>query len=267
MINLQDFYSEIEYGMFDDVDGYGAIRALNSSSLKLGDKTPLHIDAALNGKLRYTKKEFDFGTEFHLMLFEPELFKKVYYISDKHLGKKTNVDKAALIRELPFNGGKTRIDLREGEIMKRMVDSLHSHKGIRELIETKGVIEQTLIWKDSEFDVNCKGRLDKLIQGDFIIDLKSTKDACETYFSKDFKKFGYGLQSAFYSDGYKTLFPEHSATEFMFIVVDKQEPYRCELYGVSEKTMSKGRDEYKKHIRDYIDYKHNPESINTVKML
>jgi len=227
MINLQDYYAECEYGEFDieDLGDYSSIVALNSSSLKQGDRTPLHIDAALDGRLKYTKKEFDFGSEFHYMLFEPEKFNKLYYISKQHLGKKTNEDKAALKKELPYNGGKKRIDLNEGESMKRMIDSLYRHTGIRELIEKVGVIEKTLIWKDSDFGLNCKGRFDKLIHNDFIVDLKSTKDACEAYFPKDFKRFGYALQASFYLDGYRTLYPDSTSMEFAFIAIDKQEPY------------------------------------------
>lgn len=269
MINLQEYYTEIEYGEFDieDIEEYASIKALNSSSLKQGEKTSLHIDATLDGRLKYTKKEFDFGFEFHCMLFEPEKFNQLFYISKQHLGKKTNIDKAALLKELPYNGGKERIDLDDGEIMKRMVESLNSHPGIRDLIEASGFIERTIIWKDVDFNINCKGRIDKLIPDNFIIDLKSTKDACESYFSKDFKKYGYALQAAFYLDGYRALYPNANSIEFAFIAIDKQEPYLCELYEVSEKTINEARNKYKNYIRNYIDYKNNPDILYTSKVL
>jgi hypothetical protein len=268
-IDLQEYYTEIEYGEFEieDVSEYASIKALNSSSLKQGDRTALHIDAALSGRIKYTKKEFDFGAEFHYMLFEPEKFNQLYYISKQHLGKKTNEDKAALKKELPYNGGKIRIDLKEGEAMKRMMEALYAHPGIRNLIEAPGVIERTLVWKDSDFGLNCKGRFDKLIHNDFIVDLKSTKDACEAFFPKDFKRFGYALQAAFYLDGYKALYPNSTSMEFAFIAIDKQEPYLPELYEVSEKTINEGRSKYKNYIKNYIDYKNNPDILYTSKVL
>ncbi len=268
MINLQDFYTEIEYGEFENIENYGAIKALNSSSLKKGEQSPLHIDLALQGKLNPKKKEYAFGSEFHYMLFEPELFDKLYYFSPKHLGKRSKIDEQDLLREkISLSKGRNRIDLREGEKMKRMADSLHLHPGIRELIEKEGIIEQTLIWKDSDFEINSKGRIDKLIDGNFIIDLKTTKDSSEFYFKKDFNRYLYALQASFYLDGYKTLYPEKSSIEFVFIVIDKEEPYLCEIYGLKEKTINDARDKYKTYIKNYIEYKKNPSSLHSLKIL
>ena len=92
--------------------------------------------------------------------------------------------------------------------MKRSIESLNQHPLIKNLIEQKGTIETTLVWKDTFTGLNCKAKFDKLIHDDFIIDLKTTKDACKHHFSKDFKTYNYAIQAAFYLDGYKTLFGE-----------------------------------------------------------
>ena len=55
--------------------------------------------------------------------------------------------------------------------------------------------------------------------------------------------------------------------EFAFIAIDKQEPYLPELYEVSEKTINEGRSKYKNYIKNYIDYKNNPDILYTSKVL
>ncbi len=270
MLEIETYYQDIETGEFPGLSNseYFTLKALNASSLKYGEKSPLHTDLALEGKLKSLKKEFDYGSEFHLMLFEPELFKKEYYISDKHLGKKLKTDISQEAYEKVMKGkGRIRIDLREGEKMKRSIESLHKHPYIRNLIEQKGTIETTLLWKDSFTGLNCKAKFDKLIHDDFIIDLKTTKDACKHYFSKDFKTYNYAIQAAFYLDGYKALFGEDKKIEFIFIAIDKEEPYLCELYEVSEKTLNEAREKYRKYMMNWIEYKNNPEVLYSPKTL
>lgn len=269
MLELETLYQDIETGEFQYSNSeYFSLKALNSSSIKFGEKSPLHVDLALQGRLKSVKKEFNFGSEFHYMLFEPEVFNKEFYISDKHLGDKLKVDKEQKAFEKVIKGkGRSRIDAREGEKMKRSIDSLYKHPYIRKLIDQKGTIESTLVWKDSFTGLNCKAKIDKLIHDDFIIDLKTTKDACEFHFKKDFKTYNYAIQAAFYLDGYKTLFGEDKNIEFVFIAIDKEEPYLCELYPLSEKTLNDAREKYRKYMMNYIEYKNNPEIIYTPKIL
>lgn len=270
MLDINIYYQDIEIGEFPNFSNseYYNIKALNSSSLKFGEKSPLHIDLALQGKLKSVKKEFNYGSEFHYMLFEPELFEKEYYISDKHLGDKLKTDKDQKAFEKVMKGkGRSRIDAREGEKMKRSIDSLYKHPYIRKLIEQKGVIENTLIWKDSFTGLNCKCKIDKLVHDNFIIDLKTTKDASMHYFSKDFRSYNYAIQAAFYLDGYKALFGEDKNIEFAFIAIDKEEPYLCELFELTEKTLNDAREKYRKHMMNWIEYKNNPEILYTPKKL
>jgi hypothetical protein len=270
MLDINTYYQDIETGEFQNFSNseYYCIKALNSSSLKFGEKSPLHTDLALQGKLKSVKKEFDYGSEFHYMLFEPETFNSEYYISDKHLGNKLKTDISQKAYEkLMVGAGKSRIDAREGEKMKRSMESLSKHPSIRNLIEQKGTIETTLIWKDSFTGLNCKCKVDKLIHNDFIIDLKTTKDASKHHFTKDFKNYNYAIQAAFYLDGYKTIFGEDKKIEFVFIAIDKEEPYLCELYELSEKTLNEAREKYRKYMMNWIEYKNNPDVLYIPKTL
>lgn len=269
-ISISDFQKDIEYGEFNDIE-YNNIIALNSSSIKLGSRNMNKMNLALQNKYFLKKKEFDFGSEFHYYLFEPDKFNDLYHISEKKLDLRKKEDKAFAAKEKIFNNGKNRIDFKQGEKIKRMKDSLMKHPAIRELIETEGKIEQTLVWKDSITGLNCKGRLDKLIHESkrdcaYIVDLKTTKDPSKKHFSKDFAAYGYGIQASFYIDGYLSLF-EKNNIEFWFIAIEKEYPYDCEAYVVSKETLDKYREEYKKIISEWINYKNNPEIIYEPKIL
>lgn len=269
MLTLEDYQKNIEYGEFDNTD-YNSIIALNSSSIKLGSRNLNKMNLALQNKYFVKKKEFDFGSEFHYYLFEPEKFNELYYFSDQHIkGYKKN--DAIKLKEKIFNNGKIRIDVNEGDKIKRMRDSLSKHPAIRELIETPGKIEQTLLWKDSITELNCKGRMDKLIHQSprdfaYIVDLKTTKDCSKKHFSNDFKSYGYGIQAAFYMDGYLSLY-EKENIEFWFIAIEKEYPYDCEAYVVSKETLEKYRQEYRKIISEWITYKNDPNIIYEPKVL
>lgn len=270
MLTLEQFQTNIEYGEFENTD-YNKIVALNSSSIKLGCKNLNKMDLALQNKYFVKKKAFDFGSEFHYYLFEPEKFDELYQISEKKLDLRKPADKAIALKEKIFGGGKIRVDAKEAVKIKGMKESLYKHPAILELIETEGKIEQTLIWKNEIFNVNCKGRFDKLIHQSkrdcsFIVDLKTTKDSSEENFPRDFRNYGYGIQAAFYSDGYKSLFGDRKL-EFWFIAIDKEYPYDCETYVVSEKTLDRYREQYKQIISKYINYKNNPSIIYEPKVL
>ena len=59
MLDINTYYQDIKTGEFPNLSNseYYCIKALNSSSLKFGEKSPLHTDLALNNKLKSIKNE------------------------------------------------------------------------------------------------------------------------------------------------------------------------------------------------------------------
>lgn len=263
--NIDDYKKELDYKEYYNIprEEYSKIKAFNYSSVKEGEKGPLYLKHALIKKWETTSKSLDFGNIFHCYIFEQEKFNKLYYFSEYHMdGRKARSEegKSQLSHESIFkNGGKKRIDLNEGEKIKKMADSLFSHPMIRKCLEMKGRSESTLIWKNLDLGLNFKGILDKIPDTDLIIDMKSTKASYFKSFKRDFFNYGYDIQSAIYTDGFKNIYNEDR--EYVIIAQNKDEPYAAEIFPVSEETIQKGRTKYYKYIEDFIAYVKNPNII------
>jgi len=115
-----------------------------------------------------------------------------------------------------------------------------------------------MVWIDEDTGVLCKGRIDCLTLS-VIGDIKTTRDASEKSFRKDLYNFGYHHQSAMYTDGYATL-NKGSCLPFQIIAVENEKPFGSAVYEVGERTIQKGREEYKTALDVYVGYlKDDPE--------
>lgn len=267
---LDDYCKKLMYGQFDfKEEEYRKLKALNYSSIKNGKKGPVYVDRALEGLYRKDTKHFKFGRIYHCYVYEPEIFDNLYFFSDFHMDGRTargKDGKAKLDYEDIMKGrGRLRIDLDDGEKIKRMRDSLFAHPVVKKILEIPGKTETTIVWENKEFGVNIKSRYDYLPRCDFIVDLKSTKDCTEAYFPYDFRKYAYDIQSSLYVDGFKNIFKEDR--EYITIAQEKEEPYDVEYYVVSEKTLEIGREKYRRYIEEWIEYKKDPASIYKIKYI
>jgi len=256
--NIDVYRKPLAYGQYTLTDKeYANIKALNYSSIKEGDKKDIeYIEFALNGQFRPKSDSLNLGKVFHCYLYEPEKFEKTYYFSESHFTPKRN--KKEIEHEIVWKGGcKTRIDLYDGEKIKRMGEAILANPYCRTLVELPGKCETTLLWRHPIYDVNFKSRYDKLPDKDFIFDLKTTKGAYEKSFAYDFYKYGYDVQSAIYSDAHEVLFQEER--DYVIISVSNDEPFISRIYNITRETREKARQKYHKHIENLIEYSENPD--------
>lgn len=270
-MNLSTLQTPIDYGFFDfSVEKYNNIRALNNSSLKLGEISPYHIDCALDKKyVEEDKKDFEIGRAYHHLIFEPDVFDRLYTpfnrknlpVPDKDLRNGQNKAYKEKLYEDAAKDGLEVLEMSDYETFLRMREGLFVNKDIRALIESTGKIEHTMVWQHPEFKINCKGRVDKLIPGAAIIDLKSIKDLRD--WDYQYNHYGYKFQSSFYHEGYTSLTNDDSIW-FVFIYQEKKFPYCAKakrLLATNNKLLS-ARKEYYKYIQDYIDYKSGNLSLD-----
>ena len=119
--------------------------------------------------------------------------------------------------------------------------------GNEEIIEfLVGKKEVAMVWEDSLSSVRCKGKVD-ILNGNTIVDIKTTQDASFEAFRRSAYKYGYNRQAAFYLDGF-------GAKEFVFIVIEKKAPYNIGVYHCSDDFIESGRDEYSSLLMDYKKY-------------
>lgn len=140
----------------------------------------------------------------------------------------------------------TLITPEDVQLAKFCVESLFSHNVSRILLEavTKEQIE--LKWKDKENNLNMKGVADyetTFLDEDFVLDLKTTRNAEPDAFSRDVFKMDYILQTGTYREGYKRT--KFRFPYFIFLAVETVEPFAVSVNFCDNKFLNKAQEEYK----------------------
>jgi hypothetical protein len=173
---------------------YVAIKALNFSTLKEVQRSPLHyLHRVENG--REDTSSLALGRAFHTAVLEPDRFPIDYVVfhGKRRHGKDWDAFDLA-------NTGRTILRLDEYETVLAMRDAVRRSPIAMRYLQG-GRAEQTITWTErvNGVELPCKARLDYI--GDAIADLKSTKDAGAREFGRTAARFGYHLQLTWYRRG------------------------------------------------------------------
>lgn len=174
-------------------------------------------------------KAKDFGTAFHTMMLEPELFDSRHVVS--HFDSfRTN--EAKKWRDDTIASGKTIITNDERDSLLGMQMSARQHPRYAEIMKNARR-EITAVSKHEGTGQLLKARFDILPAGNALVDFKSTVDASPEGFGRQVWNLGYGHQAAHYSDVYNAV-SERKKDLFAYFAVENIPPYLCQLYIVPE---------------------------------
>lgn len=164
------------------------------------------------------------------------------------------------VAEHARKSGKTLIKHDDMELVKRIADRIDSMPAARHAL-LNGVPEMTLAWQDEETGVWLRARPDFLpntvITGASVRVVSDLKFMSSTFcspsgFSRAVCNFGYHQSAAFYDDGIKAIYGE-PPTNWLFIVVEKDEPHSVSLYELPKVDLERGRYQNKKAIRKFAE--------------
>ena len=142
-------------------------------------------------------------------------------------------------RDAALDAGDIPLLRDEYDRAQAMADAVLAHEVAGALFDpARGKPEQTLIWRDADTGIWRRSMVDHLPHATadrpILADLKTTPDASRKAVAKSVANFGYHQQAAFYTDGYRALFPG-SDPVMLFVFVEKPPPH---LVGVVELTNS-----------------------------
>lgn len=195
---------------------YRAWDAANQSTLKADERSMAHTKYAIDHGIEETNS-MRLGTAAHVALLEPKRFRECVAVMKKVNGR-TNEGKEYRKQFEADNAGKTIIDDEQYAQARAMWRAVMMHPEARKLIEADGPTEVCAVWDDKETGLRCKARLDKYVPGVLALDIKTTRDASDEFFPREFTDRGYHRQLAWYRDGFKAA--SGSDTPFVFIVVE-----------------------------------------------
>ena len=187
-----------------------------------------------------------FGRAVHAYVLEGrEAFDKEFCVAPK-VDKRTTEGKAEWAEFVECNGGKDVVSEDDYYKIRDITDAVKRHPlAVRMLSE--GISEVTAIWEDD--GLLCKCRPDRIPDGNrgVILDLKTCSDASEVGFSRAVANFGYYRQAAWYIDGVNKAGGKE-VDAMAFIAVEKEPPYRTEVYVLGDDFVDFGRSECRRLI-------------------
>jgi hypothetical protein len=184
---------------------------LSRSDLVLFRRGPNHYKYFSGQK---KSKAFSFGTLLHQAILEPD--RELQYTAKPNgLNLSTKEGKAWKAKA----SGEI-ITEQEALDLKLMTAAFNAHPVASQYV--KGSINEATI----EFDINgvkCKARPD-IIQGDTVIDIKTTRHLNPRQMNYDYKDRGYDLQAGFYTLAAQSVL-EKPITNFVLVYILKNPPY------------------------------------------
>lgn len=245
----------VRYGMtFAD---YLEVPAVSVSRLKLLRKSAAHLWAGEDPHAA-KKPSLRRGSLLHTMVLEPSELAARYKVKPEGMTFATNVGKAWR-DALP--AGVEAVTEAEHRSATRQAANLLSLPEIAGLMAA-GMPEVSFFWRDAETGVLCKGRADWVYTreaGAILLDLKTTDDASPDGFGRACARYGYHLQAAWYSDGWRQATARGAMQQaqpvlgFVFGAVESGWPHVAAPYMLDDEAIEKGRAECRRLLDQYAE--------------
>lgn len=146
---------------------------------------------------------------------------------------------AAAAQEKARAEGKAPVLAKDVPTVQAMAKAVREHPTAGRLLEQPGRPELSAFWRDDEWDVTRRCRVDYLTDSGINVDLKSTVSVARNDLARTTVNYGYDLSAAWYEDTLRGLDIEVTATAFVF--VEKHPPYRVRVVELSPDFIARGR--------------------------
>jgi len=146
--------------------------------------------------------------------------------------------------------GITPVTLEQMDVARLIGQAIRENEAAARIV-AESQKQVSIVWHDEDTGIPCKGRLD-MVDKESVSDLKTTKNASKSSFSKDIANYGYHIQAAMYVDGWEALNKQRQA--FCFITAENCRPFGCAVYGLGTESLETGHHLYKVALRRFADY-------------
>ena len=230
---------------------YRKHEAIAQSDLKtVNALSPLHY---LKNRYHHIEKETPakiLGEAMHTAFFEPDSFNSRHSVLPE-INRRTKEGKIQYAAFLEGNKGKTILTFDQKLTIDRMLENIRKIPEIKKYING-GKVERCFFAPpphqyEDRIPVSRKIRVDYWIENEpMIVDLKTTMCAAKGPFIQSVLKYGYFVQNAYYADLLKHFGYE---VRFVFIVVEKVQPFDVAVYELDAEFIKQGRAMYTEGLR------------------
>lgn len=214
---------------------YDAMEGVNWSTLKSMRVSPLQYRHDL-GARRPATDAMRLGIAAHCAVFEPDQMLRRFAIWDgeRRYGREWDAFCAA-------NDGRTILRSADYDKCLAIRDAVRGHK-LAGRYCTGGQAELSIRWRDVDSDLECKARLDYVIPGRCVVDLKTTADIEIGKFSALSARLRYHTQLSFYTNGYALVTGD--LLPAFIIAVQSDQPHDVAVYQLPNETLAAGEAEW-----------------------
>lgn len=241
-------------------EDYHNSEGLSRSALLTFKKSPLHYWNSYKNK-KHTKEgdsqALVIGNAVHTYILQKEKFNDYYLISNKP-DQRTSKGKEEWAHIKNQSNGKIILSEDIFQEVEKLGNSFLSHDLAKKFLEG-AKIEKSIFWKDLNTNILCKARPDIWLPN-IMADIKTTNDASPRSFQRDIIKYGYHIQAAMVQDGIYHVTNKMIET-FVFIAIEKEDPYAIGIYELDKDSIDKGREEYRYLLEEYRPYQENEIQI------
>lgn len=225
----------------------------SASGLKQMLRSPAHFhEWVTNPDADKTSPALEFGKVLHCAVLEPEVFAREYVVEPKDAPSYPAARSWAAPKSSPDverakdfwreweaeHKGMTRVSVADYDKVRRMADSAMSHPVARGLL-VGGQREVTFSWQDEETGIDSKSRVDLSAPGEFLMDLKTCRDASPEGFARAVASYGYALQADHYLRGAQA--NGAPVRHFLFLCIEVESPFICQPYVLDVRAEEHGR--------------------------
>lgn len=237
-------------GIYEELDEdlYHAHPFISKSKLDVFNVTPYHYYRRFVKPSKTREKPSQSlarGSLIHLAVLEPARFLETVV-----MGPSEDARKKEFRDFKEYAEGKIVVKPSDYEMLIDIVQQIKANKTAYDVIRASKK-EVSLFWMNEETQTPCRGRIDALDAGRFILtDVKSTRSAEPRSFFNSMGEYRYHVQAAFYSDGIKKIFGLKEDPVFNFVAVETAWPYIVQVYEVDPAEIELGRAEYHENLRN-----------------
>lgn len=148
-----------------------------------------------------------------------------------------------------------------------MLESVLSDEVVAKLLD--GTEYQTsIVWKDKETGLLCKTRPDlNKVKKEIVVDIKTTADASPEKFYRDAANFDYPLQACMQMDGCLQSGLMEKIDLYLWLVVEKTEPYNYAIYEFQKDDIEWVSDDYHYYLKRCAQAIDTIKNVKTEKQL
>lgn len=202
-----------------------------------------------------------FGRAFHTAVLEPDVFAATYAVLPEGAPQRpTRAMLDAKGKRSPSseeriawwgqwdadNAGMIVLSAEDYDRAQRMADSVRAHPVAAGLL-VGGERETTFRWQDQGTGLACKARADLYLRGEYLMDLKTCRDASAEGFARAVVSYGYDVQQGHYLDGIRSNGDE--IRWFVFLACESEAPYVCQPHVLDVRGEERGFNMRQRAIR------------------